>query len=251
MQLILNEYQYVEEILNNPKGIKIDTTKKIIVLIKHYKEKGMNREQILYTIQDFMSNNYPEFNLSMWDGFLRKLVKTYACKKYSLRKIDKIDIYKEEMDYIRGFKDAKLERILFIMLVYAKIGGFNGWINTDIANVFKDSKTSSTKKNMYLYIHKLKEKGIVDIQKQVDGRNVRIDFMKDKGEVVISITDFRDSIMDYYKYIGQKVKVCEGEGCNKRILIKNIKNTSQKYCKECQRKNQLEMQRKSMKKLRK
>lgn len=230
MQLILNEYQYIEKILKNPNDIKIDTTKKIIVLIKYYKEKGMNREQILYVIQDFMSNNYPEFNLSMWDEFLRKLVKTYACKKYSLRKIDKIDIYKEEMDYIRGFKDAKLERILFIMLVYAKIGGFNGWINTDIANVFKDSKTSSTKKNMYLYIHKLKERGIVDIQKQVDGRNVKIEFMRNNGEVVISVTDFKDPIMDYYKYIGQKVKTCAGDGCNKRILIKNNKN---KYCKEC------------------
>lgn len=32
------------------------------------------------------------------------------------------------------------------------------------------------------------------------------------------------------EYIGQKVKVCEGEGCNKRILVKNNKN---KYCKEC------------------
>lgn len=241
MQLILNEYQYVEEILNNPKEIKVDTTKKIIVLIKHYKEKGMNREQILFTIQDFMSSNYPEFNLSLWDDFLRKLVKTYACKKYSLRKIEKVNIYKEEMNYITSKKDEKLERILFIMLVYAKIGDSKGWINTDIYNVFKDSNTSSTKKNMYLYVHKLKEKGIVDIQKQVDGRNVRIDFMKDDGVIVITITDFRDPIMDYYKYIGKKVKTCEGEGCNKRILVKGA--SPKKYCKECQKEKEKEKKR--------
>lgn len=248
MQLILNEYQYVEEILNNPKEIKVDTTKKIIVLIKHYKEKGMNREQILFTIQDFMSNNYPEFNLSLWDDFLRKLVKTYACKKYSLRKIEKVNIYKEEMDYIISKRDEKLERILFIMLVYAKIGDAKGWINTDIYNVFKDSNTSSTKKNMYLYVHKLKEKGIVDIQKQVDGRNVRIDFMKDNGETVITITDFKDPIMDYYKYIGKKVKICEGEGCSKRILIKGKRD---KYCKKCKKEKELEWKRESIKKVRK
>ncbi|WP_317412188.1 hypothetical protein [Clostridium baratii] len=234
MKIIKDEYKYIENILKNPKDIKIDTTKKLIVLIKHLRQNEKNREEILFYLQDFMSNNYPEFNLSMWDEFLRKLVKTYACKKYSLRKIEKIDIYKEEMDYIRNFKDAKLERILFIMLVYAKIGGFNGWINTDISNVFKDSNTSSTKKNMYLYIHKLKERGIVDIQKQVDGRNVKIEFMRDNGEVVISIIDFKDPIMDYYKYIGQKVKVCEGEGCDKRILVKGRATT--KFCKECAKK---------------
>ncbi|MDC4245540.1 hypothetical protein [Clostridium perfringens] len=236
MQLILNEYRYVEEILNNLKNIKVDTTKKIIVLIKHYKSIGMNREQILGRIQDIMMNNYPEFNLSLWDEFLRKLVKTYSNSKYTLRQIKNIDIYKEEMDYITSKKDSKLERILFMMLVYAKIGGFNGWINTDISNVFRDAKASSTRKNMYLYIHKLKEIGMVDIQKQVDGRNVKIDFMKDEGEVVISISDFVDPIMDYYQYIGQKVKVCEGEGCSKRILVKGKKNTSQKYCRDCQKK---------------
>lgn len=248
MQLILNEYKYVEEILGDLKNIKVDTTKKIIVLIKHYKSIGMNREQILGRIQDIMMNNYPEFNLSLWDEFLRKLVKTYSNSKYALRKIESIDIYKEEMNYIVSKKDAKLERILFMMLVYAKIGGFNGWINTDISNVFRDAKASSTKKNMYLYIHKLKEKGIVDVQKQVDGRNVKIDFMKESGDIVISITDFIDPIMDYYKYIGLKVKVCEGEGCNKRILVKGKRD---KYCKECKKKIQLEWQRESMKKLRK
>ncbi|MDK0617134.1 hypothetical protein P5F24_04260 [Clostridium perfringens] len=60
--------------------------------------------------------------------------------------------------------------------------------------------------------------------------------MKDEGEVVISIDDFVDPIMDYYQYIGKKVKVCESEGCNKRILIKNNKN---KYCKECAKKENI------------
>lgn len=239
MQLILNEYEYVEEVLKT-KNIKTDTTKKIIVLIKYYKEKGMKRDQILGQIQDFMIDYYPEFNLSLWDEFLRKLIKTYSSSKYSLRKIEEVHIYKEEMDYITNFNNPKLERILFIMLVYAKIGGFNGWINTDIRNVFRDSNTSSTKKNMYLYIHKLKEHGIVDIQKQVDGRNVRIEFMKDSGDIVIKIKDFRDIIMYYYEYKGERVKVCEGEGCGSKFLIKNKNNYSQKYCNKCKKEKEKE-----------
>ncbi|MFH0334662.1 hypothetical protein [Clostridium perfringens] len=230
MKLILNEYDYVKSIIKT-KDIKTDTTKKIIVLIKYYREQGINKDETLGKIQDFMMDNYPEFNLSLWDEFLSKLVKTYHSNKHSLRKIDNVHIYKEEMDYITRFNNPKLERILFIMLVYAKIGGFNGWINTDISNVFRDSKTSSTRKNMYLYIHKLKEHGIVDIQKQVDGRNVRIEFMKDGGEDAIIIDDFRDVIMYYYEYKGMKVKKCEE--CEIRFLIKNKKNTSQKYCKDC------------------
>lgn len=64
----------------------------------------------------------------------------------------------------------------------------------------------------------------------IDGRNVKIEFMRDNGEVAISIIDFKDPIMDYYKYIGKKVKTCEGEGCDKRILVKGKRD---KYCKEC------------------
>lgn len=248
MKLILNEYDYVEEIIKT-KDVRIDTTKKIIVLIKYYKEKGVGKDETLGKIQDFMMDNYPGFNLSLWDEFLVKLVKTYHSSKYSLRKIDNIHIYKEEMDYITRFNNPKLERILFIMLFYAKIGGFNGWINTDIKNVFRDSKTSSTRKNMYLYIHKLKEHGIVDIQKQVDGRNVRIEFMKDSGEDVIIIDDFRDIIMYYYEYKGMKVKRCEGEGCGVKFLVRGKANT--KYCKECSKKNEKEKVRKRVEKHRK
>ena len=36
--------------------------------------------------------------------------------------------------------------------------------------------------------------------------------------------------------------VCEGEGCNKRILVKS-KATSQKYCKECKKEKELEKKR--------
>nr|WP_111917021.1 hypothetical protein [Clostridium perfringens] len=57
-----------------------------------------------------------------------------------------------------------------------------------------------------------------------------------------------DFIYDYLEYIGQKVKVCEGEGCNKRILVKGKRD---KYCKECQRKKELEWKRESIKKARK
>lgn len=58
-----------------------------------------------------------------------------------------------------------------------------------------------------------------------------------------------DPIMDYYKYIGQKVKVCEGEGCNKRILIKGA--SPKKYCKECQKIIEKEKVRERVKKHRK
>lgn len=57
--------------------------------------------------------------------------------------------------------------------------------------------------------------------------------------------------MDYYQYIGQKVKTCEGEGCNKRVLVKNIRNTSQKYCKECSKEILQKNWRESKKKMRK
>ena len=44
MKIITDEYKYIENILNNPKDIKIDTTKKLIVLIKHFRQNEKNRK---------------------------------------------------------------------------------------------------------------------------------------------------------------------------------------------------------------
>lgn len=64
----------------------------------------------------------------------------------------------------------------------------------------------------------------------------------------MAFVDIKCEPQTWYYMVGQKVKTCEGEGCNKRILIKGKRD---KYYKECKREKELEWKRESMKKLRK
>lgn len=70
--------------------------------------------------------------------------------------------------------------------------------------------------------------------------------MKNEGEPTIIIKDFREPIMYYLKYIGDKVKNCEV--CGEMLLVKGKRD---KYCKECKRKKELEWKRESINKVRK
>lgn len=50
----------------------------------------------------------------------------------------------------------------------------------------------------------------------------------------MAFVDIKCEPQTWYYMVGQKVKVCEGEGCDKRILVKGRATT--KFCKECAKK---------------
>ena len=231
MNFIINEVKYAQDVLKN-KDISNDTIRKIIVLIKYYKQIGMNREQIYNEIENFMISNYPNYNSAMWQEVIQRLVIRFAKTKYKLRKIDKIHINKEEMDFILSKNNDKMERILFIMLVYAKIYNSDGWINTDIKYVFKFANCRDNSKNQYLYMNKLYNEGILEFPKSIKNNSFRITYLSDTNNPVIEIDDFDNPIMYYYKYKNpNSVGICEI--CGKKILKEGKKHNSKKYCSDC------------------
>lgn len=228
MNFIINELKYAQDILRN-KDISNDTIKKIIILIKYYKHLGMNKSQIYSEIEDFMILSYPNYNNAMWQDLIQDLVTKFYKSKHKLRIIEGINITKEEIDFILSKKNDKMERVLFIMLVYAKLYNSNGWINTDIKYIFKYSNCRDVSKNQYLYLNKLYNEGLVEFPKSIKNNSFRITYINDSGNSAIEIKDFDDPIMYYYKYKNPNdVGICEI--CGKKILKKG-KNT--KYCPKC------------------
>lgn len=248
MNFIINELKYAQDILKN-KDILDDTIKKIIVLIKYYKQMGMNREQIYNEIEDFMISNYPNYNKAMWQDTIQSLVVKFAKSKYKLRIIDNVYITKEEMDFILSKNNDKMERILFIMLVYAKIYNSNGWINTDIKYIFKYSNCRDNSKNQYLYMNKLYNEGILEFPKSIKNNSFRITYLNNTKNLAIEIKDFDNPIMYYYEYKNPN-SVGNCEMCGKKILKDGKKHNSKKYCTDCSTRNRREYKKKKQREYR-
>jgi hypothetical protein len=86
MELILNEKKYAEEILQTGNiGKKPSAVVKLLVRY-FYHEKLLRRKNILISIDQFMSANYPDWNYDEWIDTISRYIST--AKKYPLLEID-------------------------------------------------------------------------------------------------------------------------------------------------------------------
>ena len=110
-----------------------------------------------------------------------------------------------------------------------------------------DTKMAVSKIDQNLMINKLIDLKLLDFSKIVDCTNIRILFAKKNGEIAFEVKDFRDFVLEYLRWKGEKVGNCENESCGRLIVLKS---NNQKYCKDCWKEKQLQWQRDSMKKIR-
>lgn len=208
-------------------------TNTIRVLIKYYYSIGMNKVQIRDEIESFMRKNYLDFNSAKWQDILDRMVKTYAKEKYNMIKIDSISITQKELDKIAELNNLKLEKLAFVLLVYAKIlnkinPNNNNWVNKDSNIIFKNAKLKDTGKQQKLILKRLVDLNYIRVSRIVDGTSVRVEFVCDDDEVGLVITNFENFILEYMRLKGVKVDYCQE--CGKAIEQTNNKV---KYCKEC------------------
>lgn len=109
------------------------------------------------------------------------------------------------------------------------------YVNDSISSIVKLSKTSLKSSDKYKILKELQNLGYIDVTTK---GKFKINIVNDSNETKLHINRLDDFIYDYLGYIGQKVKVCEGEGCNNRILVKGKATT--KFCKECAKKYEIE-----------
>ena len=245
MNIILDEKKMAMDLI--AKGEVTDKpTDTIRVLIKYYHSMGMDNDQVRDNIEDFMNKNYQGFNAAKWQNILDGMTKKFASDKYKLVHIDRVKITEEELRYISSIGNPKLERLAFTLLVYAKIHNQlyeenNNWVNEPCKEIFKDAKIIESCIKQQLSINKLSKLGAVEIAKVVDSNGIRVRFLNGESKVIIDLTDFREFVLAYLEWKGEKIGHCSE--CGKKIKLKGKNN---KYCKKCSSKKRLERQRKYM-----
>jgi len=128
----------------------------------------------------------------------------------------------------------------FVLLVYAKIlnkinDKNNNWVNKSSSIIFKEALLKDTGKKQKLILKQLKDLEYISIPKMVNKTSLRINYINEESEdVEIEIFDFRDFVLEYLKWRGEKVDICEN--CSRLILQSS---NHKKYCKECFEKNRL------------
>ena len=251
MPVVLNEKKQAEYIIEKGEvGNKPTST--LFLLAKYYRQKeNLNKEQTFNKLNEFMENNYKNYNSATWEDIIEDISK--KANKYSLREIDHIEITKSEIDTIRNICNIKYEKLLFTMLCYAKLYNKisdknNGWVNTDIKELFRVARVSVRYRNdKFLYLNDLETAGLISFSNKNDNLNLRVTFVDNNSDTVLKIDDFRELGYEYLNYIGDgKFIRCE---CCKKLIRK--KSNKQKYCTDCYKRINSDMTNERQKKNRK
>ena len=235
MPVVLNEKKQAEYIIEKGEvGNKPTST--LFLLAKYYRQKeNLNKEQTFNKLNEFMEKNYKNYNSATWEDIIEDISK--KANKYPLREIDYIEITKSEIDTIRNVCNIKYEKLVFTMLCYAKLYNKisdknNGWVNTDIKELFRVARVSVKYRNdKFLYLNDLETAGLISFSNKNDNLNLRVAFVDNDSETVLKIDDFRELGYEYLNYIGDgKFIRCD---CCKRLVRKT--NNKCLYCHQCKK----------------
>lgn len=233
IMIILNEKNYAEECLNHNVILDKPFFTLSIIAKYYYHCLGYRRKKIITLLTDFMCKNYPDYenNKLSWQTTIDKIAASAG--KYKLFEIDGVKITKSELAKISEIHNKVLERLMFTMLCLAKLGNErnernNGWVNTEVKDIFTLARISATIYDQDLKINQLYQLGLIEFPKRNDLLNIRVTFIDDSDEELY-ISDFRELGYEYLKYKGENFFRCQECG----ILIRQNKNGTKKYCKDC------------------
>jgi predicted RNA-binding Zn-ribbon protein involved in translation (DUF1610 family) len=226
-------------------------------LIKHYYLEGIVSELLLREkILEYLKANYEGYKRAKWEETISKIVHNYLGmvkrNKIDVKIIDitEIDITKQELIIIEYLEDIKLEKLAFIMLVYAKISNImmdntEGWINKSCSVICKEAKVNLKgieKDRIFNELYKIE---YIKQRKNTAKTNMKVCYVLEDSEVMITIKDFKDVIYQYLIWKGERWKKCEV--CGRWIKVKGKK--PQQYCPNCKKNKQLEWDREYRKRL--
>lgn len=239
IDIVLNESEVLQDALNG----RYDEKKVGIVLrllLKHYYISGMTdqlqlREQLL----NFLKNHYNGYKRGKWEETIAKMVegfiKTVRKNKVDVKFVDikEIPITQRELESIVKLNDIVLEKLAFVMLIYAKISNIimnssEGWINKSSSTICKEAKVNLKGIEKEKTLHKLYVDKYIEQRKRNNKTNLRICYINEDSEVEMTIRNFDNIVYNYILWKNKDMIPCEECG---RPVKKSSNKT--KYCSVC------------------
>lgn len=240
--IIINEYEYVRQILESkiiPKGV---SNKRVLLYIAKY---YFNPDYSLDELKQLVFEKMGEFNLpaSYYQEYKYVTYVTGICEKLlsgelssEFRKVESVNIYQSELNIISRGETDRERKLLFTLFVLAKINGTNsGWVNNETKDIFQLANVTATIKERASMIYKLYNAGLVGQSFKIDNLSLKVElgaFDEPVGLVVNSFENLGNQYIANFKP-GWKMCVCCGK------LFK-VKGANSKYCKPCAREKELE-----------
>lgn len=233
MSIILNEYEWVERMINSHDLGKrpVDTLNRVA---KYYYANQYSKREVRKMLDNFLIQCDPSVSLSGWSDMLDKIAKNVD--KYSIIKIDGVDISDKEMEAIERLEGKQIRRLAFTLLCVSKYWDAvseknDHWVNTADREIMQMANISTSIKRQSAMFAELKAAGMIRFSRKIDNLNVRVVFMEDGG-TAIHIQDFRNLGYQYLKYYGGPYFECEN--CGLTVKIQDAaRGRRQKYCPGC------------------
>lgn len=242
IKIILNERKQAEKILKSGEVDK-HPRKTISILAKYYLADGNTPKESEALIDLFLTENLKDYNPVLWYKEIDKIVlrnknllkKRIEAKKDLLVEVNRVPITRAELDRIKNLKSARLERLAFALLVYAKINNQMNkkdtyWVNAELKEICSDAKLKDGKPEQSKMIHKLVTLGYLDTSFKASSLSLRVLYADEASEPVIEIEKFDDFIYEYLKWNGENVGNCTDCG---RLMKKD--SNRQKRCLACRK----------------
>lgn len=236
--IIINEYDYVKQILESkviPKGV---SNKRVLLYIaKYYFNPNCSVKEmqglIFEKMKEFKLNPevYQEYKYASYvKGLCEKLLSNEISREF--RKVESVYLCQSELDIINKGETDKEKKLLFTLFVLAKINGTNsGWVNNEIKDIFQLANITATIKDRALLLHKVYKAGLIGQSFRNDKLGYKVDLGKDNEPVVLVVDSFENIGNQYIANFKDGWKMCEC--CGKLFKVKSKKDFSSKYCKQC------------------
>lgn len=255
LDIVLNEIEIVKAALNNNVISKNPSITLKALLKYYYLHKVTDKEMLKEILMCFMQQSYDDFIRSKWETSINRLVENFFknLKKYDVKieliDIKNIEVREKELEEIRKLNNITLEKVAFVLLIYAKISNIimknaSGWINISCPTICKEAKVNLKGTDKYKVFHELYERKYIQQLSSTEKTNIRVDYLDYESETIIEINQFEGVVHYYLNWIGENWRLCEK--CKKKWF--KAKNNKNKYCRFCAKEMELEKYKKYNKK---
>lgn len=234
--IVLNEHECAEEMITS-RSLGKKPFETLYRVARYYLDNGIPKSQVRKMLDTFLIQCEPTASIPKWSDTLDAAMSRAI--KYEAVNIKSIDITKQEMDRIDELGGKQARRLAFTLLCLAKYWdqiskNKEHWVNNKDCDIMRMANINTSIKRQSQMYHNLNAAGLIQFSKKVDNTNVRVCFME-PGEVVMSVTDFRNLGYQYLRYHGEPYFECCNCGITTKYDKPGDKNSrwKQKYCKAC------------------